>query len=279
MIKTAQKLVKKGDRFIAQYGVKEFHKKAADLLADGSMAQAYDYQQLVTESFKPSFHRHTQNFEGFEFSDLPITLARGENCFIDIYFWRRRPTVIHNHHFVGAFQCLHGSNLDLEFQFKEKKKIGKYHAMGEVKLLQSHFLQKGDIQAIAPLDKFIHQNHHHADLTVNLCFRTGDIKKNSLSNYLFSGLRYEKNPLLLGRVERLLRFTNLEKFSFKELDLTLDDAMYFLIRTDGSTSQNKNFLNLKSHFEKMVKKDTGLSITRLFDQHEAELEKIQELYD
>ena len=119
MIKLAQKLVKSGDRFIAQHGVKEFHKKAADLLSSSTLAQDYDYQEIVTEAFTPSFQRHPQNFASLEFSDLPITLARGKNCFIDVYFWRRRPTVIHNHHFVGAFQCLHGSNLDLEFQFTE----------------------------------------------------------------------------------------------------------------------------------------------------------------
>ena len=151
--------------------------------------------------------------------------------------------------------------------------------MGDVKLIQSHVIKKGDIQQIAPLDKFIHQNHHHADLSVNLCFRTDDIKKNSLSNYLYSGLRYEKNPLLLQRVERLLRFTSLENFDFKHLELTLDDAMYFLIRTDGSPSQGQTFLKLKAHLEKLVKRETGLNITRLFDQHEAELEKIQDQYD
>ncbi|WP_408098033.1 hypothetical protein ACJVC5_03665 [Peredibacter sp. HCB2-198] len=278
MIKTAQKLIKSADRFLETNGSKNFHLKAAELLETARLDKEYDFEQLVQESFKKSF-RHEQNFAHFEFSDLPVTLARGKHSFIDIYFWRRRPTVIHNHHFTGAFQCLEGKNLDLEFEFKEKEKIGKYHAMGEVRIVRSHMIMPGHIQPIAPLNKFIHQNHHHSDLTVNLCFRTIDVQKQHLSNYLFSGLRFEKNPELLSRVERLFRFTNLGDFNPQRLELNLDDAMSFLLHTEGSTSQNKNFLKLKNLLEKRVKKETGLNITKLYDLHEAQLDKIQDEYE
>ena len=278
MIKTAQKLVKSADRFIEANGTKNFHLKAVELLQKADLVKEFCFEELVTESLKKSFNV-IQNFANFEFSDLPITIARGNHSFIDIYFWRRRPTVIHNHHFTGAFQCLQGKNLDLEFKFKEQKKIGKYHATGEVEIFQSHMIGPGHIQAIAPLDKFIHQNHHHADLTVNLCFRSSDVQKQHLSNYLFSGLRYEKNPKLLARVERLYRFTALGQFNPKNLELDIDDALSFLISTEGLASQNPNFLKLRELLEKRVKKETGLNITKLFDQHETQLDKIQEEYE
>ena len=277
--KVAKTLVKKGDAFIAEHGVKKFHQKASELLSHSDLHKLYDYQSIVELTFEAESRKIVPNFSSLEFSDLPLTIARGKHCFIDLYFWRRRPTVIHNHHFTGAFQCLFGSNVDLEFSYLQKTKFGKFHSMGEVKVTKTHEVKSGDIQPIAPLDKFIHQNHHHADLTVNLCFRTSDIQKNHLSNYLYSGLRYEKNPLLLSRAEKLLRFTQLEKFNFKALELDLDDALAFLIRTDGFETQNKIFLELQSYLKEKVKKETGLNITKLFDEHETILNKLQDQYD
>lgn len=277
--KIASSLVKKGDSFIQENGVKKFHLEASELLKKANLHKVYDYQEIVGLAFNSSSRKIEQNFASLEFSDLPLTIARGKHCFIDLYFWRRRPTVIHNHHFTGAFQCLVGSNVDLEFEFLEKKKFGKYHSLGEVKVIKTHDVISGDIQPIAPLDKFIHQNHHHADLTVNLCFRTSDIQRNHLSNYLYSGLKYEKNPALLGRVEKLLRFTQLENFNFKALELDLDDALAFLIRTDGIETHNKTFQDLQTHLQTIVKKETGLNITKLFDEHESILNKLQDHYN
>lgn len=277
--KIASSLVKKGDSFIRENGVKKFHLEASELLGKANLHKVYDYQEIVDLAFNSSSRKIEQNFASLEFSDLPLTIARGKDCFIDLYFWRRRPTVIHNHHFTGAFQCLVGSNVDLEFEFIEKKKFGKYHSTGDVRVVKTHEVKAGDIQPIAPLDKFIHQNHHHADLTVNLCFRTADIQKNHLSNYLYSGFKYEKNPPLLARAEKLLRFTQLEKFDFKSLELDLDDALAFLVRTDRIETQNKIFLDLHAYLKTRVKKETGLNITKLFDEHESILNKLQDQYN
>ncbi|MCM2351010.1 MAG: hypothetical protein NDI69_13395 [Bacteriovoracaceae bacterium] len=277
LIKKSRQLTRKADLFLTKHGPKNFHLEARMLLENAKLQEHYDFQELVTDALSQKF-THEQNFKYLEFSDLPITIARGENCFIDIYFWRRRPTVIHNHHFAGAFQCLVGNNVDLEFSFTEKKKIGRYHALGELKLKEERQLRAGQVVEIALLDKFIHQNHHQDELTVNLCFRTPDLGKINLSNYLFSGLRFEKAPLLIAKVNRLLKFLDLESFDFKKLDLTLDDAISLLIQTHYSGGQHPRLSKLKTYLERIVKEESGLSVAKLLEGHDRRFDEIENNY-
>ena len=276
-MKQTQTLTRKGDDFLSRHGNKNFHREAAELLKSACLHDSFNFQELVQASFDRK-KAPDQYFRHLEFSDLPITVARGENCFIDLYFWRRRPTVIHNHHFMGAFQCLKGNNVDLEFKFSETKKLTKFISVGKVQELHSRILKPGDIAEINYLDKFIHQNHHQADLTINLCFRTPEQNKANISNYLFSGLRYEKDGKTLERVDRLLRLTQIDDFDFKTLDLTLDDAVHFLIQTAHHNSQNNRFLKLRDFLHKKLMKETGVSIDKLVMAHEKKLDKIIDEY-
>lgn len=274
----AKKINRKGDLFIKKHGTKDFHKYATDLLVHSGLEKSFNYQDIVLAAFENTTSLK-QNFKQLEFSDLPLTLARGENCFIDIYFWRRRPTVIHNHHFSGAFMCLDGNNVDLEFEFKKTQKIGKFHDTGELVLRQSRNLKPGDVATIAPLDKFIHQNHHQAELTVNLCFRTPEIESKNLSNYLFSGLRFEKNPVLLGRVSRLRRFIDLGDFKFKNVNVTTDDAVHFLIQNHRTNSLNPRLMKVTKALDSRLQDEYGLNIPQMMDDHEAHFEKIENEYE
>jgi hypothetical protein len=278
IIEIAKKLNRKGDQFIQKNGVAEFHKYAAELLSKAALPKVFNYQDIVHSAFDPKSIQK-QNFRNLEFSDLPVTLSRGKHCFIDVYFWRRRPTVIHNHHFTGAFMCLLGHNVDLEFSFEKTQKLGKYHDMGKLHLEQVRELGPGDIAEIAFLDKFIHQNHHQAELTVNLCFRTPETPNKSLSNYLFSGLRYEKNPVLLGRVARLRRFLDIGDFKTKDIDINDDDAISFLIQTLGTESQNPRLLKLIKDLDKRIKKNHGIGLPKLLLLHDQELEKLENEYE
>ena len=276
-IKTVQTLTRKGDAFLARQGLKNFHQEAASLLASAKLHQSFDFQEVVTASFDRK-KAPAPYFSHLEFSDLPLTVARGENCFIDLYFWRRRPTVIHNHHFMGAFQCLKGNNVDLEFKFHVEEKLSKFISLCKIEELKSRVLKSGDIAEINYLDKFIHQNHHQADLTINLCFRTPQKKNANISNYLFSGLRYEKDGKTLERVDRLIKLTQIEDFVFKQLDLTVDDAVHFLIQTAFHNSQNNRFIKLRDFLHKKVMKETGMSVDKLVRAHEKRLDDIIDLY-
>lgn len=274
----AAELTRLGDRFISKNGTKLFHEEAQRLLLKSNLHRSFDYQELATAIFSKNFQVE-QNFKAFEFSDLPITVARGEHCFIDIYFWRRRPTTIHNHHFSGAFQCISGSNVDSEFKFKLGRKLTRHHALGELHLVRTKNIKAGDVVAIDLLNKFIHQNHHHDDLTVNLCFRTNEVSKRNLSNYLYSGFRYEKDHQALLRAERLFALTKIQDFDPKRMDITPADALNFLILNYGSGIQHPRFVKHQAYLEGIVKETFQLNVKGLIDAHEDQLSRIQSEYE
>lgn len=266
-------LVKRGDEFISTHGPLKFFNTASALLAEAKLHEAFQLEDLIKASFSDNFNQN-QNYGSFQFSDLPVTIAMGEHCFLDLYFWRRRPTTIHNHHFTGSFQCLEGINVDLEFEYVKEKSLGLYHDLGQLRLRHSRTLVKGDIAPIDLLDKFIHQNHHQAELTINACFRTPDIGEINLSNYTYSGLRNEQHPYVLDRISRLLSFINVGDFDVKSLNLTSDDAINFLIRTYKSDSKNKKMLEVRSYMKSLVEQD----IDHLLDVHELRMNELEEQY-
>jgi len=274
IIDISQELVKNGDKFITNHGPLKFHQEAHRLLEAAKLHEVYRFEDLLQASFSGGFNQ-IQNYASSQFSDFPATLAMGEHCFLDLYFWRRRPTTIHNHHFTGAFQCLEGVNVDLEFEYIYGEKLGHYHDLGEVKLKKSRTLVKGDIAEIDLLDKFIHQNHHQAELTINACFRTPDIGNINLSNYLYSGLRFEQHPEVLGRIDRLLSFINISPFDVKTLDITTDDAINFLIRTYQSSSNNRTLQAVRSYMKTLLRHD----IDQLLDQHELRMQELENQYN
>lgn len=278
LISLANTLVQQGDQFIAQHGAHQFHEGASSLLHKANLQEVFNLPELMESSLKKDFLVE-QNYGSAQFSDFPITIARGENCFLDLYFWRRRPTVIHDHHFTGAFQCLHGVNVDLEFEFIRTRKLGEYHDLGEVKLKQRRKILTGEIAPIDLLDKFIHQNHHQDELTINACFRTPDIGKTNLSNYLYSGLRFEKHPALLDRTHRLMNYLFLGEVPFEKLELSIDDALNFLIRFGHSQSQSKNYLYLKNALDERVKRELGLDIRKLLEEHQLKMDELENHYD
>ncbi|MFP5384521.1 MAG: hypothetical protein ACLGHN_00480 [Bacteriovoracia bacterium] len=278
LIKFAEKLNQQGDDFIRKFGIKDFHHHVCEMLLKSSIHDAFDYQEIIN-SFFGKAGSAKQNFGNLEFSDLPVTLSRGKNCFIDLYFWRRRPTTIHNHHFSGSFMCLLGNNVDHEFTFRKEQKIGKYFETGKLELKEKRVLKAGEAVPIAPLNKFIHQNHHQADLTVNLCFRTPDLENKTLSNYLYSGLKFEKNPLLLRRASYLRRFIDMGEFDFQSLDLSTDDAVVFLLQNFGTNSGNQRLQQILKLLQKRVSEEHGINLGQMIESHDRQMDQFENDYD
>lgn len=276
LLSIASDLVQQGDVYLRQNGSDRFHDHASKLLKSGSILDSFSLEETLKLALKIDEHA-AQNFKSFEFSDLPLTLSRGEFCFIDLYFWRRRPTTIHNHHFSGAFMSLLGKNVDLEFSFSPVQKIGSFHELGELKLSREMIVRPGDVVSIAPLNGFIHQNHHQADLTVNLCFRTLDIPGKSLSSYLYSGLRYTKNPQLMNKVERLMRLLRFGPVDPDSVDLDL--ALSFLILNDESNISHPRFKGLSAHCQKKVEAEAGISVSKYLETHRKMIEDLEEQYE
>ncbi len=274
----ARKIVRLGDAAFKKKGLQNFHLEAQNIVVNSKYCDLFDVQELLEGSFKKEF-KQIQNFGSLQFSDLPVTVARGDNCFLDLYFWRRRPTVIHNHHFAGAFQCLMGLNVDLEFEWKKERKLGSFHSMGKLKIKETKILKKGDSESIGFLDSYIHQNHHQADLTVNLCLRTPEVKKTNLSNYLFGGLKFEKCPQFLSRTQRLHRVLGMQEMNIDKIEIDLDDALQFLIATYESGLQDKRLLKLRRSLLSRVKSEWGINPDQMLKAHEFEMDRQQELYD
>lgn len=272
--KTLSSLIHEADSYLKHHGPETFSQKATDLLREAALHEHFDYRDLLKRSF--SF-KHEQNFKRLEFSDLPLTVARGKSCFIDVYFWRRRPTTIHNHHFTGAFQCLMGLNEETEFSWKLERKISKFHSLGKLSERKKTIIKPGDVQSIRLQDKFIHQSHHHADLTVNLCFRTPDIASKRLSNFLFSGVKIEKDSESLRRAEVLYTYATMEEVVLEELNLKNEDILNFMFHTLGTT-QNPRIIKLQKKLSDKIKREKGVDVSRLINHHEKTLEKIQLSY-
>lgn len=276
MIKDCQKLTRLGDAFIKKHGTNQFHRFASDALSKAELHKKFRFEDFALGVLSSKVH---QNYPHLEFSDFPQTISYGENCFIDVYFWRRRPTMIHNHHFNGAFTCLEGRNVDLEFKFKRLRKLSAFHDLGSLILCHQRTILPGTVVPIDLLDKFIHQNHHQADLTVNLCFRTPELSKKNISSYLFSGLRTEKNSGMLARVYKLRRLLDLGPVDPKKIDLSSDDALYFLSQYLGSDTQNKGLNRLLNALHSRVKNDLGIDMKKLLNDHDATFEKFENDYE
>jgi hypothetical protein len=267
-----------GDEYIDQNGLNAFHIKARELLENAELPKYFNFQELVERSLNAKFEI-PQTYRYSEFSDFPLTLARGKHCFIDVYFWRRRPTAVHNHHFRGAFQCLKGFNVDLEYTYLPEKSLGEHHSVGELKLIGTRNLKPGDVVSINFLDKFIHQNHHQDELTVNLCFRTPEEDQNNISNYLLSGLRFEKESGLLMRVERLKKLCALDDFHIENLELSHDEAINFLIQTYETGTKNTRILRLQDFFKNKLLFELNLDIYQLLDEHDKKIAEMEDLYE
>jgi hypothetical protein len=276
-VSTCRRLVRAGDEFLARHP-KNFHGHAAELLLAAKLPELYDYSELVEASFRRGFG-HEQNFKAGEFSDLPITIARGDACFIDVYFWRRNPTTIHNHHFTGAFQCIRGKNLDSEYRFRRGRALTPFHVLGELTELRTREVNPGDVAAIALQDKFIHQNHHHGELTVNLCFRTPDHPGKNLANFLYSGLKFEKDHRVLARARRLYEFAVMDTIDVEKLEVTLSDAFNFVLNTYGSGSAHPSVLKVQKFLQKKIARETGVDLAKLLRAHDRRLEEIQSAYE
>ncbi len=262
------------DAHLKLQGKSDFPHKAFDLLTKANLHQSFDLNKVLKYALNKDFSI-SQKYPHFEFSDFPLTLASGEHCFIDMYCWRRRPTSIHHHHFVGAFQCMRGQNLDWSYEFIESKKLGDYHSIGNLILKTQHSLYPGDVVPIKWQEDFIHQNLHNDELTINLCLRTHDQADSYLSDYLYSGLKTIKHPDMIQKVERLYRSLFLSEFNFTEIDLSLDEAIHFLTQTYLHQSQGVTFLKFRKDLSHLMLSKHGLDVDHFCRQHEIHLNNLE----
>lgn len=174
--------------------------------------------------------------------------------------------------------CMEGHNVDIEYDFQKHSSIGHLIELGKLSVKKEKTMKAGDVATIAPLDKYIHQNHHQSDLTINLTFRTNNLKNKNLSNYLFSGIKYEKDISTLNRLHILRRGIDFSVIKTENLSLSDEEAIYFLTQHYEEGSGNKHLSFFADKLESQIKKKFQISVMKLLRDHDKKLSEMEDSY-
>lgn len=150
--------------------------------------------QMCLDYFR-SHPKCQQTYEGRKFSSEDYTLFRTDDFALDVYFWLKQDTSIHDHSFHGAFRVLEGQNLQIDFDFQdceEAKSTGvKSWTFGNLKLRDRRLQAPGTFQKIEHGAGFIHQVIHMTPVVVTLCLRTIRTDSKPAHLYFYPELRVQ----------------------------------------------------------------------------------------
>ena len=155
----------------ANYDETKFSRIAADALREydvPSQISAWD----VAEWTLRAAHLPEQRDLPARFAEPPVTLFHAARFHIDVYFWLQSTTSTHQHGFCGAFQVLHGGSLHSHFEFEPRSRVNFHLAVGDIKLRESNWLQKGDIREIPAGRDYIHSLFHLENPSATIVVRT-----------------------------------------------------------------------------------------------------------
>ena len=106
------------------------------------------------------------------FGDPPITIFNAPRFHIDVYFWLKGTTAIHQHSFCGAFQVLHGSSIHSWYEFERNEIINTFTELGNINLKICELLNVDDIQQIWAGKQYIHGLFHLEQPSATIVVRT-----------------------------------------------------------------------------------------------------------
>ena len=107
------------------------------------------------------------------FSDLPLTLFRSRDFYIELLVWSNATTAIHQHGFSGAFRVVRGSSIHTRYAFSTQRRISDDCLLGDVTAQGSEALSVGSVRRIAPgADGLIHSLYHLDNPSLSLIIRT-----------------------------------------------------------------------------------------------------------
>jgi|SoiMethySBSTD1v2_1073268.scaffolds.fasta_scaffold281513_1 hypothetical protein len=109
-----------------------------------------------------------------QFSNLPVTLYRGEGFHVELLVWTTGSTAIHQHAFSGAFRVIVGSSLHSDYRFIERQRINSHLLIGDIEMIGMRLLKVGDVLPIvAGREGLVHALFHLDEPSVTLVARTG----------------------------------------------------------------------------------------------------------
>lgn len=110
---------------------------------------------------------------GSRFSDLPVTVFRQREFYIEILIWTKSTTSVHQHGFSGAFKVLQGSSIHTTFDFQPQREISTDCILGVVTPQHTEYLKKGSVRQIKPgSEGLIHSLYHLENPSLTLVVRS-----------------------------------------------------------------------------------------------------------
>ena len=147
----------------------EFPRIAAEAAASFDLQFEFDPSGIAEFLNNTTIRQQPTN----TFSNLPITVYRDDDFYIELLVWTQATTEIHEHAFSGAFKVMQGSSLHTRYAFTCEEKITLNFMIGRLETLGSEQLTRGDIREIPPGSSgLIHSLYHLDSPSVTMVIRT-----------------------------------------------------------------------------------------------------------
>jgi hypothetical protein len=269
------KLIKDIQAPLLEIGQKELSEnlisqEVSKILTIANVHKEFDEHEFLQNLIKSDIQSY---YPAGSFSDFHCLLEENDFFRTELYFWDGRDTGIHSHPFLGSFQCLKGSLVAIDFDFKASDSIkgSREISLGELKITNKLKMSVGDVYPILQGTDHIHKTMHLGP-TINLCIRSRTEK--SLPNYsfLYPGMRIEKKPLnsqeerwleLYGYLSRREDNEELLQKTFEKLDLPALIYLAFVGKKIMAPFMNQH--SIDSFYKKCLKK---INQTHPWDQFE-----------
>jgi hypothetical protein len=92
--------------------------------------------------------------------------------YIQALFWLDGTTDIHQHEFSGAFHVMEGSSIHSRYAFENAESVTAHFRIGDLKLEETHLLEKGSTVPIVSGRSCIHSLFHLETPSVTIVIRT-----------------------------------------------------------------------------------------------------------
>jgi hypothetical protein len=163
-----------GDRVEAEYRRFNYDDKVFPQIAESALTEWQECPEfnleevsdfLLTTSIKQQ--------PKAEFSNLPVTLYRSSEFYIECLVWVDATTSIHQHAFSGAFRVVTGSSLHSEYEFVEQARVSQLLLLGEARTQRLEALTRGDVRRITSgRAGLVHSLFHLDQPSVTFVIRT-----------------------------------------------------------------------------------------------------------
>ncbi|MGB5136343.1 MAG: hypothetical protein WBN89_14335 [Prochlorococcaceae cyanobacterium] len=178
---------------------------AADLLADFDAETEFDPRSIAAFFAQTRVRQQTD----LRFSNLPVTLYRHREFYIEILVWSHASTAVHQHSFAGAFKVLQGSSLHTRFRFEQQRRLSADFLLGEVMPEYTEFLPLGAVRPILAGDGgLIHSLYHLEQPSMTLVVRSHGHDRH-MPQYTFFRPCIALNPFYYERDDLLIMTSRL----------------------------------------------------------------------